>query len=232
MSTQIKKAPKTKASDIFFLALVTFLLILIEPILLNLLNMYGFGMAIALRAICIVAWSFGVMGIIKTTKKECNFDLFEKGDAPSLVQWICVSIVTAAAVAYLIWNKFYIIEGNITSLTSVKNAVGFSSMILVNAFKAVVLTLFVALIQKGSSLAFKAGKWIPLGGIVLGLIWVVMLLLSSVELMGTESGFNWTVTLYQFAYGLIYGVIFVAIGNKAKYAFPFVLLVTLLIFIS
>ena len=101
MSTQIKKtkAPKTKASDMFFLAIVTFVLVLVEPMLLNLFNMYGFGMAIALRAICIVIWSFGAMGIIKSAKKDCNFDVMEKALAPSAVQWVCASIVTAAAAA-------------------------------------------------------------------------------------------------------------------------------------
>ena len=216
----------------FFLAIVTFVLVLVEPMLLNLFNMYGFGMAIALRAICIVIWSFGAMGIIKSAKKDCNFDVMEKAPAPAAVQWVCASIITAAAAAYLIWNKFYIIESNIIGLTSLKNIVAFSSMILLNAFKAIVLTIFVSLVQKGSALLFKGGKWIPLGGIALGLIWVAMLLLSSVELMGTEIGFDWTLLIYQFAYGLVYGLIFVAIGNKARYAFPFALLISLLIFLS
>ena len=66
MSTQIKtkKTPKTKASDMFFLAGITFLLFLIEPVLQSLLNMRGFGLAMALRAICIVAWVFSAKGLI------------------------------------------------------------------------------------------------------------------------------------------------------------------------
>ncbi len=234
MSTLIKakKAPKTKASDMFFLAAITFLLFLVEPVLISLFNMRGFGMAIALRAICIVVWVFSAKGLINTSKKECNFDMLKKEKAPSTVQWILVSVITAAAVAYFIWNKFYVIESNFKSLTSLKSIVAFSSMILLNAFKAIAITLFIAFIQKGCQLSFKAGKWIPVGGIVLGIVWAAMFIVANITLFGSSVGFNWFYALYQFAYGLLCGIIFVVSGNKARYAFPFIVLVSLLIYMS
>ena len=234
MSTQIKtqKIKKTKASDMFFLAVITFLLFLVEPVLLSLMGTYGFGMTIAVRAICIVVWVFSAKGLISTAKKDCSWDMLKKGNPPSSVQWIIVSVITAAAVAYFIWNKFHVIEANFQSLNSLKSIVAFSSMILLNAFKAISITLFIAFIQKGCEISFKAGKWIPVGGIALGIVWAVMFILSGSTLWGSDIGFDWFYSIYQFAYGLLCGVIFVATGNKTRYAFPFITLISLFIFLS
>ena len=234
MSTQIKtkKAPRTKASDMFFLAAITFLLFLIEPVLLSFFNMYGFGMAIALRAICMVVWVFSAKGLINTAKKDCGWDVLKKEEKPSTLQWVLVSVITAAALAYLIWNKAALLEVNFKGLTSLKNIVAFSSLILLNLFKTIYVTLFLAFIQKGCEISFKAGKWIPVGGIVLGIVWAAMFIVANITLFGSSVGFNWFYALYQFAYGLLCGIIFVVSGNKARYAFPFIALVSLLIYMS
>ena len=231
MSTKIK-TPKTKASDMFFLAAVTFVLLLVQPILNSLLNAYGFAWAIALRAIYIVIWAFGVKGIINVAKKDCGFDILKKEDAPSALQWMITGVFAAAVVAYFVWNQFHLLTINITGLTSVKNIVAFISLLLMNASKATVLTLLIALVQKGTSLLGKAGKYVPFGGIAVGIIWAVMYILSSAEIWSSGIGFNWTYPLYQFAYGLILGIFFVLIGNKTKYAFPFIAVTSLFIFMA
>ena len=231
MSTKIK-TKKIKASDMFFLAIVSICLIFVEPILLNLFNMYGFGMAMALRAICIVIWSFGAAWIISMSKKEGNFDVISKSPAPSKREWILISIVTAAALAYFVWSKLQIIGADLKGLTSLQNIVAFSSMILVSLFKAIVITLIITFAQKGFEVSFKAGKWIPFGGIVMGLIWAGMFTLSSIELMSAEVGFEWIHILYQFAYGIVCGLVLVASGNKARYAFPFIAALSIFIFLS
>ena len=66
MSTKIKtpKAIKTKASDIFFLAVLSFALLLTEPILNAILNTRGFWWAITLRAVYMVIWAFGAKALI------------------------------------------------------------------------------------------------------------------------------------------------------------------------
>ncbi len=228
MSTKIKapKAPKIKVSDMFFLAVITFLLMLAEPVLNSLFNIYGFGWAIALRAICIVIWAFGIKGLISIAKKDCNFEVLGKEKPLSALQWVILSVVSAAIIGFFVWSKWGYIFLNFKGLTSLRNVVAFSSMMLLNAFKAAVITLIIIFVQKGSSLSFKAGKWIPFGGIAIGLIWAIMYLLSGSGI----DGFNWTYTAYQFAYGLSLGLIFIASGNKARYSFPFILVSVLLIF--
>ena len=234
MSTQIKtqKIKKTKVSDIFFLAAIAFLLFLIEPVLIALIGMRGFGLTIAARAICIVAWVFCAKGLINTAKKECGWDMLDKKNAPSALQWALVSVITAAVVAYFVWNKYYVITSNITSLTTAKNIIAFSSMILLNAFKAIAITLFLAFVQKGCELSFKAGKWLPLGGVALGIIWAIMFILSGSAMWGSPAGFDWFYSIYQFAFGLVCGIVFVATGNRARYAFPFMVVISLFMFLS
>ena len=234
MSTKIKaqKAPKIKASDMFFLAVITFILMLTEPVLNSLFNMYGFGWAIALRAICIVIWAFGIKGLIGTAKKDCNFEVLEKEKPLSALQWVILSVVSAAVIGFFVWSKLGYILSSFRGLTSLRTILAFTSMILLNAFKAAVITLIIVFVQKGFSISFKAGKWIPFGGIAIGIIWAVMYILSSIENLGIGMGFNWIYVVYQFVYGLALGVIFVVSGNRVRYSFPFILVSVLLIFLS
>lgn len=233
MSTKSKavKAPKTKASDMFFLAAITFLLILTEPILNTLFNVHGFGLTVAFRAVYIVIWVFGAKGLISTAKRECNFDILKK-EAPSALQWVIVSIIAAAACAYFVWLKFDILAFNFKGLNGIKNIVSFVSMYILNAAKAITITLLIAFVQKGGTLVFKRAQWIPWGGIALGLMWAVMFVISNYDIWANGLGFNWKYAIYQFLYGLLCGVLYVSVGNKARYAFPFILLAALFIFLS
>ena len=218
-----KQTVKTKSSDMFFLAAVAFLLLLVEPMLITLLNASGFALTIIYRTLCVVIWAFGAMGLIKTAKKECNLDILKREKPLSPTQWTIISVATAAIVAYFIWGKLDIFKVIGSNITSIKTDIAYISMLLLNVSKAGVITIFLAFIQKG----LKKAKWIPLGGIALGLIWCIMFLLSSVG-----ATFHWTYPVYQFAYGLALGVLFVLSGNKPRYAFPFIAIATVLIFLS
>ena len=207
----------------FFLAVVTFLLLLVEPALITLLNVSGFALTIIYRTLCVVIWAFGAMGLVKTAKKECNFDILKNEKPLSPARWAVISVATAAIVAYFVWSKLDIFKVVGNNITSIKTVLAYISMLILNVAKAGVITIFLAFIQKG----LKKANCIPLGGIVLGLIWCVMFLLSSVG-----ATFHWTYPVYQFAYGLALGILFVLAKNKPRYAFPFVAVATVLMFLS
>ena len=210
----------------FFLAALTFILLLAEPMLNTLFNVSGFSKTILTRAICIVIWAFGSKGLLVAAKKECNFEIFKKEKTLTTLQWIILSIVSTAVLGYFVWNKFSVLKIIANNISAPKVIVAYISMFLLNTAKAFVITIFIAFIQKGLTVSFKKAKFLPLGGIVLGLLWCGMFLLASAGL-----SLSWVSLIYQFAYGLILGVLFVLADNKSRYAFPFVLVTTLFIFL-
>ena len=228
MSTkkQAVKAPKTKASDMFFLAAVAFVLLLIEPMFNTFFNVSGFNKTIISRSAYTVIWVFCSKLLMNSAKKECGFEIFKKEKPLSPVGWVVLSVATAAIVGYFVWNKLSVFEIIFKNIAVIKVVMAYISMIIVNIAKALVITIFIAFIQKGLSISCKKAKWVPLGGIILGLIWCGMFLLASV---GTV--FQWTNLIYQLAYGLSLGILFVLADNKARYAFPFIAVSTFLIFL-
>ena len=112
MSTQKQtvKTPKTKASDMFFLAAIAFILLLAEPMLNTLFSVSGFAKTVATRAVCIVIWAFGAKGLVNLAKKDCNFEIFKKEKSLSPVQWTVISIFAAAVLGYFVWNKFSVLK--------------------------------------------------------------------------------------------------------------------------
>lgn len=222
MSKTVKNK-KIKASDMFFLAALAFLAFLAEPIFRSLVleNFYysidigSFGWTLVLRAVCIAIWIFSGLGLVKMTKKECGLSLFES-DKPTKLEWILVSAISAAFAAYLIITNFNIYAANVLGLTNLHNITLFLTLCIFNFFKACALTLIIAFTQKGFDAIFKFGNKVPFGGIVLGIVWVIMALLSSsVTVM-------WQTWVGLLVYGTVLGLVYTLSGEKTRYALPFI----------
>lgn len=219
MATQTKI--KTKASDMFVLAILAYLLTLVSPFL------DGFGLqksivvALILRAVCIAAWIFGAWGLVKIAKKECGFTVIDKENKPTALQWILTSIITVLFVAYCVFDGIVELSISIGSLKDVTSYLIFITYYLVNAAQALIIALIVIFAQKACDLAFGLGKYIPWGGIVLGLCWAAASLLGSVGIMFPSFETVLVPALWSLAYGIVFGVIYLLSGKKAIYALPF-----------
>ena len=222
MSTQTKV--KTKASDMFFLAAMAYLLTLIAPLFDSVIAEGNLVGALIFRVVCIAAWILGSIGIVKAAKKDCGFVLFDKKNKPSVLQWILTAVVTAAFVAYCLVDNA---ARNMEALQSLKGAaeiVYFVTYYMLIAVQSLVVVLIVALSQKGGDIVFGHGKWIPFGGIVVGLLWAAANLIGNIEAL--RIGF---ISLPEMlidaglmvVYGIIFGIIHLLMGNKTLYALPF-----------
>jgi len=93
---------KTKASDMFFLAAIAYLLTLVSPILGSFINQNDLVAMLITRVIAMAAWAFGAWGLARSSKKECGFDLLDKAAKPTALQWVLASAATVAFIAYCI----------------------------------------------------------------------------------------------------------------------------------
>lgn len=219
MSTKTKV--KIKASDMFVLAILSYLLTLIAPFLGNFANPNSLASTLIIRAICIAAWIFGAWGLVHTSKKECGYNVIDKSDKPTALQWILTAAVTVVFVVYCV------IDGSVETLTAIKTLKSVSDYVLfityyvLNAVQALVITLVVVFAQKACDKAFGLGKYVPWGGIALGLCWAVASLIGSTDLIIPTLGNVLIPALWSLAYGIVFGVIYLLSGKKPIYALPF-----------
>ena len=219
MATKTKV--KTKVSDMFVLAVLAYLLTLIAPLFNSFVPSRNTVLALILRAVCIAAWIFGAWGLAHTAKKECGFNVIDKADKPTVLQWILTAAITVIFVVYCIIDNSVETTTAINGLKNASDYVLFITYYLMNAVQALVITLIVVFAQKACDIAFGLGKFIPWGGIALGLIWAIASLLGSTDLMIPTLENILVPALWSLAYGIVFGVIYLLSGKKAIYALPF-----------
>ena len=224
----IKKI-KTKASDMLVLAIIAYLLTIILPMLGAMVNANSLTANIVVHVISIAAWIVGSWALTYTSKKECGFDVFSKEEKPSKLNWILVSAATVVFLVYflIIDNGYNYFVSMLKSLYTPLISYRFFAAYVVNAVQAVVITFIIAFAQKMGDIAFGHGKYIPYGGIFLGLCWAIANIVTS--LSGISEGIMYLpdVLLYALVtmvYGIIFGVLHVLAGNKTRYALPFIAL--------
>jgi hypothetical protein len=224
----IKKI-KTKASDMLVLAIIAYLLTIILPMLGAVINVNSLTSNIVVHIICVAAWILGTWALANTSKKECGFDVLSKEEKPSKLNWILVSAGTLAFLVYclIIDNGFDYIVANFNALHNPLLKYRFFSAYVIYAVQAIVITLIIAFAQKMGDSAFGLGKYIPYGGIFLGLCWAIANIVTS--LSGISEGIMYLPdvllsALTTMVYGIIFGVLHVLAGNKTRYALPFIAL--------
>ena len=218
MSTQTKT--KTKASDMLVLAALAYLLTLVAPFLNGFAPANNLVVSLILRAVCIAAWVFGAWGLVITAKKECGYNVVDKNDKPSTLQWILTAVVTVVFLAYCTIDGLDSIQNTLATLEVASDYVYFITYHIMNVAQALVVTLIVVFAQKAGD-KLGLGKYIPYGGIALGLCWAVVSLIGSTDLIFPTVGNILIPALWRLAYGIVFGVIYLVSGKKPIYALPF-----------
>ena len=221
MSTKNSTAPKTKASDIFVLAILSYLLLLVSPLFESFLSGNNWIATVILRVLCIAIWGACALGIVHTARKECSFNLINVKEKPSVLQWILAAAVTVAFAAYCIWDDHASIPSMIEAIDYVNVITYYAVMVA----QSVIITLVIALGQKFGDMAVGKGKYIPYGGIILGLCWGIANIFSNLSYI-SEGLVDFpdvlVSALIMLAYGLVFGVIYLLIGKKTVYSLPLI----------
>ncbi len=228
------KQTKTTASDMFFLATLAYLSLLIEPIIRSLiinnlferLNIGEFGWTLVLRFACIALWLLCTKSLLKASRNNCAYNVFKKDSAPTSKQWILSVGAAILFVAFCLWDNY---EKNIalfSSLNSINSVIELITMYIFYAFEAFIITLVIAFGQKGGDLAIKESKYVPYGGIFLGICWAVVNFITYVSnLMSGETVLDALVSAaFMMLYGIIFGIFYVLIGKKTRYALPIIVI--------
>lgn len=217
----IQNKVKIKASDMFVLAILAYLLTLIAPLFGSFVNSNNLAVILILRAVCMAAWILGAWGLVRTSKKECGYDVIDKANKPTALQWILTAAVTVAFVAYCLIDGWVEITTAIKNLKTVSDYLSFITYYIMNVVQGLMITLIVVFAQKAFEKVFGLGKFVPWGGIALGLCWAVASLLSSTDLIVPTLENIIVPALWSLAYGIVFGVIYLLSGKKAIYALPF-----------
>ena len=203
------------------LAVLAYLLTLVAPFLNGFAPQNNLVVSLILRAVCVAAWIFGAWGLIITAKNECGYNVVDKNDKPSTLQWVLTAIVTVAFLAYCTIDGLDTIKSTLATLEVASDYVYFITYHIMNVAQALVVTLIVVFAQKAGDKMFGLGKFIPYGGIALGLCWAVASLIGSTDLIVPTVGDVLIPALWSLAYGIVFGVIYLVSGKKPIYALPF-----------
>ena len=212
---------KTKASDMFVLAILAYLLTLLSPVLGGFVPQNNAVAILIIRVICIAAWIFGSWGLINTAKKECGYTVIDKASKPTTLQWILTAAVTVAFVTYCVIDGIPAFKDAAVTLKTAMDYVMLVTYYIMNAVQALGITLIVVFAQKACDKVFGLGKFIPWGGLVLGLCWAVASLIGSTDLIIPSLKNILVPALWSLAYGVVFGIIYLVSGKKAIYSLPF-----------
>ncbi len=223
MATKKTKAKKIKASDMLFLAIIAYLCQLAEPVLKSLIidtpviDYIPLGNTVwtlILRALCCVIWALA-LGLIIKSSKNCGFNPLKTEGKLSGVQWLLTIVGALIFISVLI-----ALDGSIKAVferfSNIGNFIETVTYFIFLAFQVALIVITLALGQKFGDLVFtKGNKFVPYGGIVLGVCMMVTNLITG--------GLSLNAVLV-FGIQLIYGMIFVFSGKKSLIAAPFIYL--------
>lgn len=227
MATNTKtKTKKTDPTDLIFLAAILYFSQFIENIfhdliqwtpLIDVVPLGNTWWTLILRVLCVAAW-IGVLYLIVKSSRKCGYDPIERVSGVKMLEWAAPLAVAVLFVAYFILS-----DGGLSvlwaKLTNMGGVVGTISYPIFLAAQVAIMVTVIALSQKGFELLLpKASKYIPFGGIFLGVCMTVVNLIS-----GLSSGsVDVLVILFILLIQTIYGVVYTLAGRRAILAFPFI----------
>lgn len=216
----VNKAPRAKASDMLFFAVIAFFCnhisdvikyIIKDTALIDVVPLGDFWWTIIYRALSCVAWAASIYILIKFSKKV-GFDPVEKPFEHDRNIWIS-GVLTATFIA-----AFVIMDGGFGAYVSAITTGGLTYLIFM-AFNVAIRCLIIAFAQKSGEICFnKVTEYVPWGGIFLG----ILRFLSHLIVEG-----SFTVALLIFAIHLYFGVVYVFTNRKLGYTIPMVFLMLL-----
>jgi hypothetical protein len=99
-------------------------------------------------------------------------------------------------------------------------------MYIFYAVEAFIIIFVIAFGQKGGDLAAPKGKYVPYGGIFLGICWAVVNFITYVSnlMPGETVPDALGSAALMILYGVIFGTFYVLIGKKTRYALPIIVI--------
>lgn len=209
------KEKKVKGMDYIWLALTAFGGLGMEMLYAYLLepSVYGCGMQewstwqrILHWIITCITWGLIAWYTVKSAKKDCGFDLFEKSKPIKLWQW-CASLVCAAVCL----SSTYMDWGGSKLLIEFQRlgALKFTFQYIYYLFEVVLFMLIIVYGQKAFEVWFKKNN-IPYGGIVVALTWGMAHWLTK----GTLAA-----GLYTAFGGFCFGVVYLLLNRNIKWTY-------------
>ena len=228
-----KNAPQAKTSDLLIIALLAYLALLVQPIaeyiivwtpLIDDLPLGDDIWTLIMNLICISAWAGIGLWLVRLSKKECGFDIFQK-TTPLSTPRLLISLGIAAV--------FAVIMLLLGGLSFPYTICGFTDVILTIVYylfriaHASILVLVIVTAQRGLDIA-KPNQYIPFGGIALGTGMAISNLISGFSSNG-EPIMVLISAAVVFVCALFYGAVYVAAEKKPLYAAPIIILMYVLI---
>ena len=223
------KLPKAKASDMIFLAVLSYLSILVYNVLeylivwTPLIDVVPLGNKIwtlVLRVLCCIIWGLVFYLIVKVSRNY-GFDPLEKPFEAGRLIWISIVGTVSFIALFAIIDKGFSTPVN----TIVSGGLGYLVLL---AFQTVLRCLVISLAQKWGELAFpKAGGYIAFGGAALGILMALTHLITANDISEDIWGVLSTALLLA-AIHIYFGFVYVYTGKKLVYTAPMVYLMLLM----
>ena len=229
-----KSSSKGKASDLLIIALFAFLSLLIQPIveyfivwtpIIDNVPLGNHVWTLIMNLICIAAWLGIGFWLTRLAKKECGYDIFQKTSPPSAKRLLIALGIAAVFVAVM-----YILGGGLSLPYTIG---GFTDVLLTVVYylfqiaHASVLVLVIATAQRAID-TVKPCRFIPFGGIALGVCMAISNLISGFSANG-EPLMVLLSAAVVFVCALFYGAVYVAADKKPLYAAPIIIVMYVLI---
>lgn len=150
-----------------------------------------------------LTWGAVAVYLICSAKKDCGFDLLQKGSPMKPWQWCAAAagLILSLALNYLDWGGFKFIRE-----FQNKGALLFSFQYVYYAMETVLFLFIIAFGQKACEVWFKNAK-IPYGGILCGLTWGLAHIFTKGNLLIGISGIF---------YGFIFGAAYLLAGRDIR----------------
>ena len=192
---------------------------IVEPFIFGVsLNDYSTPQFIAHWTITCIVWGLVVWWIIATAKNKYEFNILKKGNRMVWWQWLIVVICIAASVSvsYHNWGGFKVIK-EFTNLGVLK----FVFQYIYYLFETMLVTLVLVFSQKAFEKWFHkdSAVWIPYGGVLTGLTWGMVHIL-------TKGDLSTGVSLSLISIG--YGITYLLVNRDIKKAYIWILLMFVL----
>lgn len=209
---------KVSSWDYLSLALYAFgglgmealLAFMIEPMI------YGHGMSewttgqsILHWILTCIIWGIFMVYLIKTSKKNYNFDILSNNGKMNTLNWIIaiVCIVIAIMQSYIDWNGFKVVKE-----FQRNGLLKFTFQYIYYLFETGLFLLIIVFAQKAGDTFFKNDK-IPWGGIAVAITWGLAHIFTKGSLIvGLQASLG----------GLLFGIVYLATKKDIKLAFPLI----------
>lgn len=237
MKNKTVKKIKTKASDMLILAIFAYLALQIQPlvryaiVMTPLIDKVPLGdklWTLILNVVCVACWFLLSLWFMKLSRLECGYDVTAREARPSKVRLLIAAGISVAFIAaMLIFAGGFSFPYAVKGVTDLLYTAAYYVFLIVNA---AMFVLVIAFGQRFGDIAF-GGKYIPWGGIVLGVCMAVSNLISGFSSLG-EGGSPWMVLLSAavvLVYAIIYGAVYLTVEKKPLYALPFVAFIFVLL---